>query len=76
MKQLVEFMAKSLVDEPDKVEVRQKERGQTTVLELSVAEGDLGRVIGRHGRNVRNMRTILAAAALKARKNVSLDILE
>lgn len=76
MKELVEFMAKALVDEPDKVEVREKQRGVTTVLELIVAEGDLGRVIGRHGRNVRNLRTIVAAAALKARKNVSLDIVE
>jgi len=76
MKELVEFMAKSLVDSPEMVEVYSKQEGGTTVLELSVAEDDLGRVIGRHGRNAKSMRLILAAAAEKAHKRVALDILE
>ncbi len=76
MKELVEFMAKALVDSPEQVEVHSKQKGDTTVLELGVAEGDLGRVIGRHGRNAKTMRMIVAAAAEKAHKRVSLDILE
>ncbi len=76
MKELVEFLAKSLVDSSEQVEVTSKQKGDLTVLELQVAEEDLGRVIGRHGRNVKSMRLIVAAAAEKARKRVSLDILE
>jgi len=76
MKELVEFLAKSLVDSPDDVEVYTKQKGDLTVLELSVLEEDLGRVIGRHGRNAKSMRMILAAAAEKAHKRVTLDILE
>lgn len=76
MKELVEFLAKSLVDSPDEVEVYTRQRGDLTVLELSVLEEDLGRVIGRHGRNAKSMRMILAAAAEKAHQRVVLDILE
>ncbi len=76
MKELVAFMAKSLADEPDKVEVNERARGRDAALELRVAPGDIGRIIGRHGRNVRSMRVILAAAAEKAHKHVTLDVAE
>jgi len=76
MRTLVELMAKALVDEPDKVSVEAVEEGETTVLELSVAPGDLGKVIGKQGRTARSMRTILGAAGMKLRKRFSLEILE
>ncbi len=76
MKELVEFMAKALVDQPDQVEVRPVTKGPETQMELRVAESDLGKVIGRQGRTARSMRAVLAAAAMKARKHVSLEIIE
>ncbi len=77
MKELVEFLAKSLVDNPDEVSIRSYERGDHgTVLELEVATADLGKVIGRQGRTARAMRTILAAAGQKSRRRYSLDILD
>jgi len=76
MKELVEQMARALVDYPDEVSVRAIEEEQTTVLELRVAPGDLGRVIGRQGRTARSMRTILSAAGMKLRKRYALEILE
>ncbi len=76
MKELVEQMARVLVDYPDEVSVRAIEGEQTTVLELRVAPGDLGRVIGRQGRTARSMRTILSAAGMKLRKRYTLEILE
>ncbi len=76
MKELVDFMAKSLADEPDQVEVQEHSRGRDAVLELHVAPGDVGRIIGRHGRNVRSMRISLAGAAEKAHKHVTLDVAE
>ncbi len=76
MKALVEFMAKSLADAPEQVAVQERAKGRDTVLELHVAPDDIGRIIGRHGRNARSMRLILAAAAEKAHKYVTLDIAE
>lgn len=76
MKELLELMAKALVDEPEAVEVREVEGEQTTVLELKVARDDLGKVIGKQGRTARSIRTILAAAGMKLRKRVVLEILE
>jgi len=76
MKQLIELMAKSLVDKPDEVDVIEVEGEQTTVFELKVAKDDLGKVIGKQGRTARAMRTILGAAAAKIRKHCVLEIIE
>ena len=76
MKELIEFLAKSLVDQPDEVEVAEFRRENATVLELTVAPDDLGKVIGRQGRTARAIRSILAAAASKAHRRYSLDILD
>jgi len=75
-KELVEFIARSLVDNPDEVAVREVEGEQTSVLELSVAREDLGKVIGKQGRTARAIRTLLGAVSAKARKRVVLEILE
>lgn len=76
MKQLIEDIAKALVDEPDEVEVTEVEGEQTTVLELRVAPDDLGKVIGKQGRTARAMRTLLGAAGTKLNKRMLLEILE
>ncbi len=76
MKELIEYIAKSLVDDPDSVQVTEVEGEQTSVLELKVAKEDLGKVIGKQGRTARAMRTILGAASTKARKRAVLEILE
>jgi len=76
MKQLIELMAKSLVDKPYEVDVIEVEGEQTTVFELKVAKDDLGKVIGKQGRTARAMRTILGAAAAKIRKHCVLEIIE
>jgi predicted RNA-binding protein YlqC (UPF0109 family) len=76
MRDLVDFLAKSLVDEPEAVRTRSVEREQATVVELEVAPADLGKVIGRHGRTARAMRTLLAAAGQKTRRRYILDILD
>jgi predicted RNA-binding protein YlqC (UPF0109 family) len=76
MKDLIEFVAKSLVDDPDAVEVHAVEREQATILELEVAPPDLGKVIGRQGRTARAIRALLAAAGQKTRRRYSLDILD
>lgn len=76
MKELLELIAKALVDQPDDIEVTEIEGEQTTVLELRVAREDLGKVIGKQGRTARSIRTILAAAGMKLRKRVVLEILE
>ena len=75
MRALVEQMAKALVDEPDKVSVTVVE-DDGSVLELRVAPGDLGKVIGKQGRTARSMRTILSAAGMKLNKRFSLEIVE
>jgi uncharacterized protein len=76
MKVLVEAIAKALVDNPDQVQVRAVESEQVTVLELRVHPADLGKVIGRQGRTVKSMRTILGAAGMKLKKRLTLEILD
>ena len=76
MKELLELIAKALVDQPEEVVVTEIEGEQTTVLELKVSPEDLGKVIGKQGRTARSIRTILAAAGMKLRKRVVLEILE
>ena len=76
MKDLVEFIAKALVNEPAAVEVREVPGEKGSVIELKVASGDLGKVIGRQGRTARSLRTIVAAAGQKSRKRVVLEIVE
>jgi predicted RNA-binding protein YlqC (UPF0109 family) len=77
MRELIEFLAKSLVDNPDEVQTRTYERGdQGTVVELEVAPADLGKVIGRQGRTARAIRTLLSAAGQKSRRRYSLDIVD
>lgn len=74
MKELVEYMAKSLVDEPDKVHVEEIRGSNSIVLELRVAPDDVGRVIGKGGRVANAMRSLLRVAALRDGKRVSLEI--
>lgn len=76
MKELVEQIAKALVDHPEQVQVRAVEGEQVTVLELRVATSDLGKVIGKQGRTARSIRTILGAAGMKLRRRFTLEILE
>ncbi len=75
-KELVEFVAKALVDQPDQVHVETVEDPAATTLKLRVAPGDLGRVIGKQGRTARAIRTLLHATAAKAKRRVVLEILE
>lgn len=75
MKELVEYMAKSVVDNPSKVEVREIEGSTSTIFELSVAPEDMGRVIGKGGRVANAMRTLLRVAAVKEGKRVTLEII-
>jgi hypothetical protein len=76
MKELVEAIAKALVDYPDEVHVRAIEGEQITVFELRVRPDDLGKAIGRQGRTAKAIRTILGAAGMKLRKRFALEILE
>jgi predicted RNA-binding protein YlqC (UPF0109 family) len=76
MKELVEAIAKALVDNPDQVSVQAIEGEQVTVLELRVHPSDLGKVIGRQGRTAKSIRTILGAAGMKLKKRYTLEILE
>ena len=76
MKELVEAIAKSLVDHPESVEVKSVSGSQVTVLELHVHPEDLGKVIGRQGRTAKAIRTLLGAAGMKIRKRFTLEILE
>jgi predicted RNA-binding protein YlqC (UPF0109 family) len=69
-------VCKSLVDNPDQVQVTQIDGEQTTILELRVAQSDLGKVIGKQGRTARAIRTILAAAGMKQRRRFNLEIIE
>lgn len=75
-KELVEYIAKSLVDDPSGVTVNIIEGEKSTILELKVADNDIGKVIGKHGRIAKAMRTILSAAATKKEKRVVLEILD
>ncbi len=76
MKQLIEDIAKALVDIPEEVAINEVEGEQTTVLELKVAPSDLGKVIGKQGRTARSIRTILGAAGMKLNRRFTLEILE
>ena len=76
LKELIEFIAKSLVDNPDAVQVAEIGGEQTVVFELRVAKEDLGKVIGKQGRTARAMRTILGAASTKMKTRAVLEILE
>ncbi len=76
MKNLIEYMAKALVDNPDEVNVSEVEGNQTSILELKVAKEDLGKVIGKQGRTARAMRTLLSAASAKIHKRTVLEIIE
>ncbi len=76
IKELVEEIAKALVDIPDQVNVREVEGEQVTILELRVAPSDLGKVIGKQGRTARSIRTLLGAAGMKLNRRFTLEILE
>ena len=76
MKELIEMIAKALVDSPDQVSVSEVVGEQTRVLELRVAQSDLGKVIGKQGRTARSSRTLLGAAGMKLQKRFVLEILE
>ena len=76
MKELIMYIAQSLVDNPDKVEVNEVIGEQTFVVELRVAKEDLGKVIGKQGRTAQSIRTILSAASAKIHKRARLEILE
>ena len=76
MKELVEVIAKALVDNPDEVSVNEKKEGRTTVLELHVADGDMGKVIGKQGRIAKAIRAVVKAAAAKEDKKVIVDIMD
>jgi predicted RNA-binding protein YlqC (UPF0109 family) len=76
LKELIEYIAKALVDSPEQVKVSEIQGEKTSVIELSVAKEDLGKVIGKQGRTARAMRTILSAASTKAKKRAVLEIIE
>lgn len=75
MKELVEVIAKALVDHPEEVSVNEKNEGRTIVLELHVSEGDMGKVIGKQGRIAKAIRSVVKAAAAKEDKKVVVDIM-
>jgi len=76
MKELIEYIARALVDHPDQVEVREASLERTVVYELRVGQGDIGKVIGKEGRTAKAMRAIIDAAAKKLGKRAQLEILE
>ncbi len=76
MKELVEYIAKSLVDDPEQVEVRQVEGERSVILEVRVAPGDVGKIIGKQGRIAKALRTIVKAAAVKNGKRVLVEIIQ
>jgi hypothetical protein len=76
VKELIELIAKALVDQPEKVVVSVLEGEQTTILELKVAPEDLGKVIGKQGRTARAMRILLGAAGMKLKRRYNLEIIE
>ena len=76
MKELIEYIAKSLVDNPEEVVVSEVVGENTTVIELKVAKADLGKVIGKNGRTARAMRTILSASSARLKKRLVLEIIE
>ncbi len=76
MKDVVEYLARALVEDPDQVEVTEVERDDETVLELRVAQEDMGRVIGKQGRVAKAIRTVTKAASMKQGKRVHVDIVD
>jgi uncharacterized protein len=76
VKELVERIVKSLVDNPEKVKVTQLNGEQSSIIELAVAPEDLGKVIGKQGRNAQAIRIIVAAAGMKLKKRINVEILE
>ena len=76
MKELVEGIAKALVDDPDSVVVNEREDKKTTILEVHVADSDMGKVIGKQGRIAKAIRSVVKAAAAKEDKKVIVDIMD
>lgn len=76
MRELIEMLAKSLVDQPEMVEVREVDNEDALLLELRVAPDDVGKVIGRQGRTIKAMRTLVHAAAIRTQKRAQLEIVE
>jgi uncharacterized protein len=76
MRELVQYLAKSLVSKPDAVEVKETEDGNASILRLRVAKEDLGRIIGKQGRTAKSIRAILNAAASRTNRKVDLEIVE
>ncbi len=76
MKALMEALVEALVDYPDEIRINEVSGGQTTILELSVAKSDLGKVIGKQGRNAEALRTILSCASAKSNRRAVLEIVE
>ena len=76
MKELIETIARALVEQPDDVEVREFDAEDTTVVELKVAPDDVGKVIGRQGRTIKAMRTLLHAASIKSNRRTQLEVIE
>ena len=76
IKELIELIAKSLVDNPDKVQVSQLDGEQSSIIELNVAQEDVGKVIGKQGRNAQAIRVILGAAGMKLKRRFNLEIIE
>ncbi|MBR6816487.1 MAG: KH domain-containing protein [Clostridia bacterium] len=75
MVELVEYLAKSLVDDPDQVKITEKTLDDTVILELTVAEGDMGKVIGKQGRIAKAIRTVVKAASAKSSKKYTVEII-
>ena len=76
MKELIEFIAKSLVENSEQVEVSEVQGDTTTIIELKVAQEDMGKIIGKQGKTARSIRTLLNATAAKVKKKTVLEILE
>ena len=76
MKELIEFIVKSLVENSEQVEVREVQGDRTTMIELKVAREDMGKIIGKQGKTARSIRTLLNAVAAKVKKKAVLEILE
>lgn len=76
MKELVEVIAKALVDDPDSVAVSERQDGRTTIIEVRVADSDMGKVIGKQGRIAKAIRSVVKAAAAKEDKKVVVDIIQ
>jgi predicted RNA-binding protein YlqC (UPF0109 family) len=76
MKHLIEQIAKALVDNPDEVAVRVIEGEQATILELRVAQNDIGKIIGKNGRTIQSIRRILSACGMKSKKRFILEVLD